>query len=286
MLVVAGQVKGLAEVAAQHGALRFHGSGHFEVAQPARPVAPADPAQPASEPRVAQSPVQRDGVLEERLRLVEALAGAEEKTVQRQRLGVAGAECQAPIESLQRRPGAGEAKLQFRHAHPRQGEPRRSRHGLPGGMHGAVQIMAALLVIGLCQPLRREPIGCRGRGLRAWFALDRGDHETDRCRQSRGGRVRGSGRQRSDRVEEQLGLGDIPNGEQQRGEKHGFFRRSRLAAGRVVGQRLQQVPLAIRAEGFRQRAHGLVGQREFVRVQDAGIGGAPLHHVHDIDDGR
>ncbi len=157
--VVARVAEGFAEVAAQSRPVRLEGGGHLEVLLPRLRLAAANAAQPASEPGIAQRPIKLDRLLKISQRRGNFILGGQQKSFQRQRLGVARREPQTFLHRLPGRPDPAKTELHLRHPRPREAKLGRSLRRLPRGAPRRLEPRLRLLVIGLGEPLRCQ----RGR---------------------------------------------------------------------------------------------------------------------------
>ena len=124
----------LAQITPQHGALRFQRRGHQQVFASVPGIAAADAAKTASQPGVAERGVHGQRLVEPADGLAGAVLRREQKSLQRERLGVARRQRQAFVQRFERGVGAAETEFQFRHAFPGKTEIRRVGRGLPRRM--------------------------------------------------------------------------------------------------------------------------------------------------------
>ena len=87
-------------------------------------------------------------------------------------------------------------------------------------------------------------------------------------------------------LELRFGLIDLSDRQEQFRAINPFRIRLRNAIVRVVCQRLEQVPVAVRREGTGEGLIDCRAQLQFVRVQDRWVIKAPLNDVDGVNDGR
>ena len=173
---------GFAEIAAEDRALGFGSGGDEEVFAAAFEVAATDASEAAPEPRVAEPGIDRDGAIEVFKGLSSFVAGGEQETFERERLGIARGELEAALNGFEGFAAAAEAELELAQARPAESEFGRNRDGLPRQLERFDQrFITAPDRLFVKLRLGRDVslyLGLRGIGI----APDRGDELAQRSR--------------------------------------------------------------------------------------------------------
>jgi len=180
------QAPGLAEVAAQKGAIRLQRRGGFQIVPPLIDLTAANAHQTAAQPAVGQRAVGGNRLVKIPAGLGDFVLRAQREAFQSQGLRVAGRQFQALLQSVQSRLGVSETEFHLGDTFLRETEGRGLDAGAEGHLQGLREIAARLRLVGTGHPFGGE--GARG-GAAVWLALDGGDHFLQGPGQRRGARL-------------------------------------------------------------------------------------------------
>ncbi len=122
--VVAGVVECLAEITAEHGAIRFERGGDEKIGNPGLRFTTTNPAQAATQPGVAQCGINANRLVEGRDGLLRSMRICQQEATNGMGLGVARCELQRAFDCRAGRCAMAETELQFRQSRPGEGEMR------------------------------------------------------------------------------------------------------------------------------------------------------------------
>ena len=122
---VAGVAERLAQITAQGGAIRFQRRGHLQVLPSPLGAALTDAAHAPPQPRVAQGRIDCDRLVKKVQRFIDPVLRGQNKTFQRNRLGIARRQLQGLLQRGPRLRRPSETEFEFSHAPPGETEGRR-----------------------------------------------------------------------------------------------------------------------------------------------------------------
>src|SRR5262249_4257611 len=116
---------GLAEITSQQRPLRLDRSRYQQIFAPLEQIATPDAAQTPAKPRVAKCRVHRERTVKHLARFASAILGGEQKSFQREGLGIARRQSQALVQRVKCTASMAETELELGNARPDKAEIRR-----------------------------------------------------------------------------------------------------------------------------------------------------------------